>query len=232
MEPVALGRVTTLSPGRVAAWFALAIAMAALAYGSNAAADTEPGDDVLFQWSTAASAAVLYAIIFAVLLAIARPVDPTVLGFRRPDSWGKAIGLILAGFVAIAVAAAVLDAAGLNAGDEQGLVPKDWDPSRAAPFVANFVVVALVAPLVEEAMFRGVGFAAVRQHWGALAATAVTAVLFGLAHGLLVALPVLAAFGVVLAVVRQRTDSIYPPIALHALFNALALIAGVTGVGS
>ena len=30
-------------------------------------------------------------------------------------------------------------------GDEQGLVPDGWDSGRAAPFVANFIVVALIA---------------------------------------------------------------------------------------
>ena len=48
---------------------------------------------------------------------------------------------MIAAFVAIAVIAAALDLF-LNAGEEQGLVPDEWDPDRAAPFVANFLVVA------------------------------------------------------------------------------------------
>jgi membrane protease YdiL (CAAX protease family) len=56
----------------------------------------------------------------------------------------------------------------------------------------------------------------------------VTSAVFGLAHGLVVALPVLAVFGLVLAVVRQRTGSLYPPIILHALFNGMALLVAVT----
>jgi membrane protease YdiL (CAAX protease family) len=35
-------------------------------------------------------------------------------------------------------------------------------------------------------------------------------------------------FGLVLAVVRQRTESLYPPIILHALFNGMALLVAVT----
>ena len=79
----------------------------------------------------------------------------------------------------------------LKAGEEQGLVPDGWDSSRAAPFVANFVVVALVAPFVEELTYRGLGFAAVRDAYGVTAAIVVTALAFGLAHGLFAALPVL-----------------------------------------
>lgn len=224
--------MSRFGPGRMSAWFAVALAMAALGYSSSLGSDDGPADDVLFEWSTAISSLVLYAILFAAMLGIAAPVERAVIGLRRPRSWGGAAGLVVAGFVAIMVVAAVLNAAGLDAGDEQGLVPKDWDPSRAAPFAANFVVVALVAPIVEETMFRGVGFAVVRQLGGQGAAVVVTSILFGLAHGLVVALPVLALFGLVLALVRSRAESIYPPMILHGIFNAIALIAGVTGVGT
>ena len=56
----------------------------------------------------------------------------------------------------------------------------------------------------------------------------VTALAFGLAHGLVVGLPVLTIFGAILAWLRLKTGSLYPPIALHALFNGAALIAAVT----
>jgi membrane protease YdiL (CAAX protease family) len=57
----------------------------------------------------------------------------------------------------------------------------------------------------------------------------VSGVLFGAAHGLVVALPILAVFGIVNGVLRVRTNSIYPPMALHAAFNGIALIAAVSG---
>ena len=60
-----------------------------------------------------------------------------------------------------------------------------------------------------------------------VAAILVTGIAFGLSHGLLVALPVLSLFGVILAALRWRTASLYPPIILHAVFNAAALIAAV-----
>jgi len=85
-----------------------------------------------------------------------------------------------------------------------------------------------VAPFVEELTYRGLGYAAVRDAFGAIAAIAVTAVAFGLAHGLVIALPVLTIFGAILAWLRYSTDSIYPPMILHAVFNGAALIAAVT----
>jgi membrane protease YdiL (CAAX protease family) len=56
----------------------------------------------------------------------------------------------------------------------------------------------------------------------------VTAVAFGLAHGLLVALPVLTVFGAILGWLRVRTESVVPCIVLHAIFNGAALLAAVT----
>jgi membrane protease YdiL (CAAX protease family) len=81
--------------------------------------------------------------------------------------------------------------------------------------------------VVEELMFRGEGFALLGRYgrWVAIVGTALA---FGLGHGLLLGLPILVVFGLGLALLRDRTGSVYPGIALHALFNGVALIAAVT----
>lgn len=182
--------------------------------------------DLLYRWSTVVGGAVQYALILALVLFIARGLAPAVLGLRPPSSWRGAAGWIAASIVAIWVIGAALNPF-LEAGEEQGLVPQDWDPDRAAAFAANFVVVALVAPVVEELTYRGLGFAAVQQFFGGGAAVVVTSLAFGLAHGLVIALPVLAIFGLILGWLRLRTSSLYPPIILHAIFNGAALLASV-----
>lgn len=216
----------SVPPARLVAWSALVAGLVALAYAANAAG-SEPADDILYRYSTAAAALVQYALMAVIVIAIARGVPRERLGFRRPASWRRALALTLGGLVGIWVAGVVLNVF-LKAGEEQGLVPDQWDSSRAGAFAANFVVIAVVAPIVEETTYRGLGFAAVRSSFGSAAAVLVTGVAFGLSHGLLVALPVLSLFGVVLAALRWRTDSLYPPIILHALFNAVALAAAVT----
>lgn len=182
--------------------------------------------DLLFRWSTVAAAAVQYAIILAVVLLIARGLAPAVLGLRAPESRRAAAGWIAASIVLIWVIGALLNPF-LEAGEEQGLVPDDWESDRAAAFAANFVIVALVAPVVEELTYRGLGFAAVQQFFGGGVAVVVTALAFGLAHGLVIALPVLTIFGLILGWLRLRTRSLYPPIILHAIFNGVALLASV-----
>lgn len=226
MDAVVLGRVTTVSTGKLVGWGALVGMLAALSYAANLAGDGETDRDLLYQWSTAIGGLVQYAVVGGIVLLIARGLAPGVLGLVRPASWGRAAGAIVLALVAIWVVGAALDPF-LEAGKEQGLVPEEWDSSRAVPFAANFVVVAGVAPLVEELTYRGLGVAAVRDTFGVAAAVVVTSLAFGLAHGLVVALPILTLFGVILAIVRLRTESLYPAIVLHALFNGVALVGAV-----
>src|SRR3970282_331188 len=110
-------------------------------------------------------AVIQYALILALVLWIARGVDRGALGLVRPGSWRSAVGLVVVGFLVTAAAAVALDPV-LEAGKEQGLVPEGWDPSRAAPFVANFAVVTIVAPFVEELTYRGLGLAALAERFG------------------------------------------------------------------
>ena len=194
--------------------------------GAYTSGGTVAPGDLLYRWSTVIAGVVQYAIILAVVLLIARGLAPAVLGLRAPASRRAAAGWIAASIVVIWIIGALLNPF-LEAGEEQGLVPDDWDSDRAGAFVANFVVVALVAPVVEELTYRGLGFAAVQQFFGGGIAVVVTALAFGLAHGLVIALPVLTIFGLILGWLRLRTKSLYPPIILHAIFNGAALLASV-----
>jgi len=218
--------MTEVPRPRLVGWVILVTGLAALSYAAHFAGG-EPADDVLYEWATAAAALVQYGIILAIVLALARGIAPATLGLRRPQSWGRAAGWILASLAAIWILGAILNIF-LKAGEEQGLVPDGWDASRAAPFVANFLVIAIVAPFVEELTYRGLGFAAVASAYGPIAAIVVTSLAFGLAHGLVVALPVLTIFGAILAWLRFKTKSIYPTVILHGLFNGAALIAAVS----
>lgn len=194
--------------------------------GAYTGGGTVGAGDLLYRWSTAIGGAIQYALLLGIVLLLSRGLAPETLGLRSPPSWRRAAAWIGASIVAIWVIGAALNPI-LEAGEEQGLVPDDWDSDRAWAYAANFVVVALVAPVVEELTYRGLGYAAVRQFFGAGAAVAVTGIAFGLSHGLVIALPVLTIFGLILAWLRLRTESLYPPIILHAIFNGAALVAAV-----
>jgi len=217
------------SRGRLVAWLVFVLALTALGYAGRVDG-SEPPDDIAFRYSYALAALVQYAVMLGILLLIARghPVRE-LFAMRRPASWWRAVGLGAAALVAIWIGGAAL-APFLDATEEQGLVPDEFDSSRVGAFVAFFVVVTFLAPVVEELTYRGLGFALLAPY-GVTVAILLTGVLFGLAHGLLIALPVLTFFGIAVAWLRARTDSIYPPIALHSLFNGTALILSVSGVG-
>jgi CAAX protease family protein len=211
--------------GRLVGWLVLVGIQILANYASRASGGRPPKNEI-YHWDLAVGGLVQYGIILAVVLLIVRPAPRRLLALRRPESWSRAIRLAVGVIVGIYVLTAVLDPL-LHPGREQGLAPSGWDSHRAAPFVANFVVIAVVAPIVEELTFRGAGYGLL-EHWGRWFAIVAVGLLFGLAHGLVEALPILAVFGCALAWLRSRTRSVYPGILVHAAFNAIALVVAVS----
>jgi membrane protease YdiL (CAAX protease family) len=212
--------------GKLYGWLAFVGVFAALNYAARFSSQTTDRN-VLYTWGAAVLGLVQLAIILGIVLLIARgrPADE-YLGLRRPTSWGLAGGLALLVLIGVFILSGILSPL-LQPGQEQGLVPKTWQPAHAVAFAANFVIVALLAPVVEEITFRGLGYKLL-EPFGRWTAIVLVGLLFGLAHGLVEALPILAAFGAGLAYIRMRTGSVYPGMIVHAAFNSLVLIVAVT----
>jgi membrane protease YdiL (CAAX protease family) len=199
----------------------IAFAYAAYASGSG------PSPDFFYRWDTVVGGLIQDGLILGLVLWIVhRGPAGTLLALRRPRSWPRAIGLMLLVLVLVWILGAVLDPY-LHPGDEQGFVPDKWRPEEAAPFAANLGFTALAVPVVEELTFRGAGFSLLAARYGKWVAIVGTAVIFGAVHGLVLALPILVAFGLGLAWLRSRSGSVYPGMILHGLFNALAVLIGV-----
>jgi membrane protease YdiL (CAAX protease family) len=209
---------------RLAGWLALVGLLAAVNYAARFSGEETP-DDVLYRYETAIGSAILFGVMLAVVLALAR-FDRDVLALRRPRSWGKSLALMLGVLVVVYVVGALLSPY-LDPGEEQGLTPDRWDSARAAAFFVNAAVVVVLAPITEELTFRGLGYSLLRR-FGNQWAIAVTAVAFALGHGLVEGLPILIAFGGGLAYIRYRQDSVVPGMVLHATFNAIALAVAVS----
>jgi membrane protease YdiL (CAAX protease family) len=214
--------------GRLTGWATLVALIAGLNYYARfAGTSTSSGRDEVYTWSAFTSGLVVYAVWLGLVLAMA--VDGReLLALRRPRSWKRALGWCAAAIVAIYVVSALASLLPLpqSPSNEQGLTPTHWEPRYAAPFAANVALLALVAPVVEELMFRGLGQSLLRflGRWPSIVAVGVA---FGLTHGLVEALLILVPFGAVLAYVRDRTDSVYPGMLVHALFNGTALALSV-----
>ena len=210
---------------RVVAWLALVALMIAAAYAGRFLVD-DPIEDPLYRYSTAVNGIVIYSFLLGILLVIGTNLAKReFFALRPPESWPRALGLAAAAYVIIFLGAGIILIA-LDAGDEQGLTPEEWQPDKLGPYAANFVAVAIVAPVVEELMYRGAGLSLL-ERFGTPAAVIATAIAFGLAHGLFLALPALVLFGLVTAWVRLRTNSVYPSMLVHAAFNATSLIVSV-----
>ncbi len=164
----------------------------------------------------------------AVLLVRATGIRPTpgAFGLRRVPL--RAVGLAVLTF---AVFYAFL--AGwhelLDSGAQDDAAAKLGARDSTAALVTVAVLVAVVAPLVEELFFRGLMFAALGRALGWLPGAVVTGLVFGLVHAggtSAIFLVPLAVFGFLLCVLYRRTGSLLPGMGVHAFNNALAL--GVT----
>ena len=89
-------------------------------------------------------------------------------------------------------------------------------------------MIICVAPVAEEFFFRGFFYRALRSRYSMLVAALIDGLLFGVIHfdfsgaDALLIVPPLAVLGFMFCLVYERTGSLYPVIALHALNNAIA----------
>ena len=87
--------------------------------------------------------------------------------------------------------------------------------------LAIFVAIVIVTPIFEEVVFRGLMQGALRRKFGAVAGVIASTLLFTLVHAVGVWVAV-AALGLLLAYIYDRTRNILVPIAVHVLHNAIA----------
>jgi uncharacterized protein len=88
--------------------------------------------------------------------------------------------------------------------------------------IATGMLLIVVAPLAEEIFFRGFLYQAFRNSFGVLPGALLSAVIFGAIHFEFFKLVQLAILGVILALLFEKTQSLWSPIMLHALNNSLA----------
>jgi membrane protease YdiL (CAAX protease family) len=210
----------------LALWSSFVGAFATLSY-SLRFTEGKPPKDLLYKWSTAAGNLFQFAVIAAIVYGIAGLGDRRqLLALRRPTSWRLAAKIGVGIGIGMLVLSVLLNPV-LHPGREQGITPDRWEPKHAAAYIVNGLVVAVIAPIVEELTFRGLGYSLLVRY-GRWTAIILVGIAFGLAHGLVEAFPFLAAFGAGLAYLRSRVDSVYPGMIVHGLFNAVALAVAVS----
>lgn len=145
-----------------------------------------------------------------------------------PTPVWRAVGIVVGVYVAFYVITGVW-ASVFNLDEPSDLPDELGADSSTAALVAVLVLVCVMAPVAEEFLFRGLLFTSLRASTGIWPAAIITGAVFGAIHvgsspvGFLVPLAVL---GVGLCLIYAWTRSLYPPIGLHAVNNAIAF--GVT----
>jgi membrane protease YdiL (CAAX protease family) len=148
----------------------------------------------------------------------------TAIGFRSPNTSRTAIGVpitLFAAFFAVVLFSFAVFELGLR-DPEDSSIPKEL--LSGSLLLALFCTSVVVAPLMEETFFRGFVFGGLRRSWGGMRAGAASAVIFGLAHPDLFLIVPVTILGVLLVLLYVWTDSLWGPIAVHAMFNALQLL--------
>lgn len=87
------------------------------------------------------------------------------------------------------------------------------------PTLALFFTVAGLAPLFEEALFRGFLLPVLARDKGMAWALALSALLFGAIHMQPVGLPTLSTLGFVMGLAMRQTGSLRTPVLMHACWN-------------
>ncbi len=162
----------------------------------------------------------------------ARPPRPSDFGYRRISLWLGVGAFFAAGAGYLIVSSVYQSIVKLHGTDK---LPTDLGISTStAALVGAAIFVCVLAPIAEEFFFRGFIFGALRR-WhikihghqiGTWVAAVETGILFGLAHtGSAAAqyLIPLGFLGFVLCIVRWKTRSLYPCMALHSVNNSIAL---------
>jgi len=103
----------------------------------------------------------------------------------------------------------------------QELADQAQDPFGVAVL---FLVVVLGAAVFEELCYRGLWQRSIERRWGPAAGVVLSSLVFGAVHFQLYDFPLLVAFGLVLALLAQRSGRLGPAIWAHVAFNLTALV--------
>lgn len=166
------------------------------------------------------------ALIVIVLLPWASRLSLRALGYRVPSARD-----LLAAFLGSLVMALVANG---GASLIQSLLHTTQDQQAVAMLrqlhdprllIAFSVFACVLAPLMEETIFRVFLFNAVRRYLGFWPGALISGLCFGIAHGDPIASLPLALGGVVLAFVYYRTNNAFASMITHGLFNSYTILA-------
>lgn len=113
---------------------------------------------------------------------------------------------------------------------QKGFTPPDTDVYTKLlgnvtlfTFILNLLLAGVLAPIMEETLFRGIIFGSLQAYLGKWTAAAVSAAIFSGLHFQAYGFFPRFVLGMVLAYLYTKHKSLYPSMAMHALNNIVAL---------
>lgn len=160
---------------------------------------------------------------------LSEPAPPGLGGALKIGLWAFCVAQLIALPLAL-VWTILLKFGGYEPQVQQLVQDTIFSPDISKPLMITIYGV-LVAPFVEEAIFRGILYPAIRNAFGKeskrtgiVVGIVITSVLFALVHDELSALVPLFGLAVVLNLVYEKTNSLAACVIAHAAFNATTLI--------
>jgi uncharacterized protein len=121
---------------------------------------------------------------------------------------------------------------------KQGMSPPSTDVytkllghSSGVALLLNLLLAGVLAPLVEETLFRGLIFGSLRTYCGKWTAAAISAAIFSGLHFQAYGFIPRFILGIVLVYLADKYKSLYPSVALHSLNNVVATLIAAKLVG-
>lgn len=190
------------------------------AFGGDALTSGAPGPTLILVLIAAVSAGL------AALVAVGLRVrSAAALGLTRPAGRWLLIGAGcgLGGFLINRLVVVAYIAITGDQGNPQQNLSDTAMGGSFAQFALLLLFGAVLTPIGEEALFRGVGFGWLRR-WGFVLAAVISSLIFGLAHGINAVLPAAVLLGLVHAWLYERSGSIWPAVMSHAVNNAVIFV--------
>lgn len=151
---------------------------------------------------------------------------PASFGITRVAPRWLAIAFALGiGVVALNLGITTLVSMTTDAADVQGGY-QSAATSGVAGFIGAILLGAVLTPIGEEFLFRGVLFTLLTRY-GIWLAAILSSVVFAITHGINYATPVAVIVGLAAAWLMHRTKSVWPGVIVHAVNNASSSIVSV-----
>lgn len=184
--------------------------------------ETSPNSELT---ALSCASTVIFGVVFVVLIGVGRLMGRTWadLGFRRPSNGWLIGGVFLSAMllpIRILLVLLIMGLPNEAASESEPIFVLDgWFWMTFGLFLFTAIV---LAPLTEELVFRAILYGWLRRLGGVIMAALVSGILFGLAH-LDVRMAIAnSIMGVALALVYERSRSLWVPIMMHFINNLIA----------